>query len=1806
MRIVPRQGNNSNNGDQNGRIKKAKYTFYGENKKLIKEETKVYFNDNQIPTDANIDVEVNNTVKEIKIEILSAYSTTATMAELEFYGESDNWYTHVEANTAQNGHSIENAFDGDTNTIWHSKWDNNGKVNKDHPADVIITRKTTSPMSKLEYTTRKDTGSNDGGTNGNILMMSVLTSNDKQNWTEVNKVNWTSEEGKKYVDLFGDNSKYVKLHITKGHADCASAAEFNIVELTSKDQIDTSLIQTVEELGLASNNYKGWEAESSKNLISKLATAKTAKESGSINDLLNAMKELNKAYKALLPDKKPLIDKIAEAKKVDYAGKNTSSIANLKQAIKNAEKALDVVSTPLEVQFEVAQLESAMQLSSEPTKDIQNVASLTEIKRDNNFNEGWLFRESKDDAFAVKVDESQFSNINLPHDFSIDNDFTTSGEAESGFLLGGTGWYRKHVVLPKDAANKNIRLIFDGSYMDTTVYVNGKEIGQNHNGYNQFAFDITKELKCDGKTDNVIAVKVVNNLPSSRWYSGSGIYRDVTLQVTDKTHIDYLGSFVATPEGNKVEIKNTVVGKNKDTKIQTTILDKDGKEVAKSNLETVNNDVMTTNLNVANPTLWSTENPYLYKAVTRVYNGNTEVDKVENKFGFKTIVFDRDKGLTLNGKIIKLKGVCMHHDQGALGAASNYHAVYRQMKIMKDMGVNAIRVTHNPSSEMLLDICDELGLLVINEAFDHLYYSKNNNNNDFARWFKQPIGNNGPVGSTSTMTWAEFVAKQMVKVSRNHASVLMYSVGNELLEGGGSDQGYVQTVESICDWFKEMDPYHKPTIGDNKAKGNDRLAVQLCDAVAKKGGIVGFNYANPDQYNNLRNSHKDWILYGSETSSAFHSRDVYNTDFKDESRLLCTDYENETSRAGWGHSASTAWKYVEENNWNIGEFVWTGFDYIGEPTPWNGIGTGSQTGGKAAPRSSFFGIVETTGFAKDIYYLYQSLWNDQVHTLHMTERWNDDMLKHGENVLVQVFSDADKIELYLNDQKIDERTSTVKENGTRKFGDKYFAEFNVKFKPGKLSVKAFDKDGKEIKDTVGRKEVSTTSKATKTSLSANKQTIESDGYDLSYITVDVVDKDNHFVSNNNQKLYFTLEGEGRIVGVDNGNQSDTQSFRVDDPKRASRNSFNGKALVIVQSTKRAGNIKLHVKGVGLEDNAITIQSKSSSTSDRLSAVELVSKYSTFTNKMVNLPKTVTGIFENGQVKELPVKWDTSKLDIKRVGIYTVTGSIDGYDAKPIITVNVYNEFGGVQNYSTVMNEGMVISLPETRKVYYADGTVAGSFPVVWNYFDSTDLKAGKTYTVNGTINVADKQLAVKANIRVEKKLPESKNIARLESDMPKLAQSCKHTADNLNSLNNGVKVSTDPNQRWTDYNEQNQVKPWVSYTWKNKYTVSDIIAYIYQDHASTVPREMELEVETLNDKGEWVKQEISYITPVAYNDGDGKTTINLKKPVTTNGIKLHINKKKASSFTGLTELEVFEYVPKEQAKQDTTIKNLTLNGKKVENFTPENEMYEIQVEKFPNMESVNVKFDMDQTATSVVLKDENSHTIRIIVTAENGSEKTYTIQYAENQSSLKDELNTTIQNAENKLNTVTVSSSKNLKDAIAKAKKVLKNGSSSEIQAMIKELTDEMNSKNLVNRGNVNELSKVIEANKDRQKADYEVTNEQWNAFTKALHNAMQIVKDNSNQSQADVDAAKAELEKAIAVLDENKKVTDSTTPNTGESGKPGNSDSNKPGKPNNKVETGETPTTAAATQSALLWVVFIGAGVAVLVVLRNRKKSKA
>ena len=614
---------------------------------------------------------------------------------------------------------------------------------------------------------------------------------------------------------------------------------------------------------------------------------------------------------------------------------------------------------------------SAIPLNAE-AKQKQNaetvyVGFIKDGERSTLFNQDWRFyKGDQAGAEALDFNDSSWRSLSLPHDWSIEGDFTVEGEAESGFLLGGTGWYRKHFVIPQKYEGKEFTINFDGVYMNAEVFVNGKLVGEHNYGYTAFAFDITDELICDGESENVIAVKVKNPTPSSRWYSGSGIYRDITLTVTDSIHVSHLGTTVTTPEiqtqqGGNVDVVVETVVENEsentsDIKLKTTVVNSDGEEVSNP-VETTENIAANGNFTfkqtavVNNPNLWSVDNPNMYKIKNEVIVNDEVVDTYYTDFGFRYFNFDRDTGFSLNGENMKLKGVCMHHDQGALGAASYYRAVERQMEIMKEMGVNAIRVTHNPASEMLLEICDRLGLLVINEAFDTWTNSKNGNVNDFSKFFNTPIEEgNQIINGEPGMSWGEFEARTMVKTSINNPSVIMWSIGNEVLEGiGGNSSNYSTIAQNIVEWIQDEDTTRPVTIGDNKSKGGlgNTNAVAISDVVANNGGIVGFNYANENQFNSLRNSKANWILYGSETSSAVHSRGYYKVrNHNDESRrdLQLPEFDNNANKVGWGHSASDAWKYTIKHDYNAGEFVWTGFDYIGEPTPWNGTGPGSVSG----------------------------------------------------------------------------------------------------------------------------------------------------------------------------------------------------------------------------------------------------------------------------------------------------------------------------------------------------------------------------------------------------------------------------------------------------------------------------------------------------------------------------------------------------------------------------------------------------------------------------------------------------------------------------------------------------------------------------------------------------------------------------------------------------------------------------------------------------------------------------------------------
>ena len=537
---------------------------------------------------------------------------------------------------------------------------------------------------------------------------------------------------------------------------------------------------------------------------------------------------------------------------------------------------------------------------------VRSVLTKTEAEasesREINFNEGWKFHygdvENAEKKDFDDSDLAKWGNLKLPHDFSITQEPSNSNEAESGFMPGGTGWYRKNFTLPSDYEGKSIVLNFDGSYNHTYVYVNGTKVGENHYGYNDFAFDISKHLICDGKTENVISVKVVHQTPSSRWYSGSGIYRDVELIVTDAVHVSRNGVYVTTPElatekGGNVTVKvQTKVQNDGDAqvaaKIRTTVLDAEGKAVSEASTTDVTltengTEEKEQNLKVNNPALWSTEKPNLYYVQTEVLVGDEVKDINKETFGFRYIDFNSNTGFSLNGKNVKLKGVCMHHDQGALGSASEHDAVYRQVSKLKEMGCNAIRTAHNTPSSVLLKACNELGMMVMDETFDGWAFPKNGNSQDFSTHYNKTISeDNKLLGATAGDTWYKFVLESNIERDKNDPSVVIWDIGNELNFGVTDPSKYEQYAKNMKSYIEAIDKTRPITVGDNNPYGlryntYGDFRNKVTAVLANKGeGLAGANYSMAAM-SGIHSAHPDWKIIATETASPSNSRGIYTT-----------------------------------------------------------------------------------------------------------------------------------------------------------------------------------------------------------------------------------------------------------------------------------------------------------------------------------------------------------------------------------------------------------------------------------------------------------------------------------------------------------------------------------------------------------------------------------------------------------------------------------------------------------------------------------------------------------------------------------------------------------------------------------------------------------------------------------------------------------------------------------------------------------------------------------------------------------------
>jgi beta-galactosidase len=794
------------------------------------------------------------------------------------------------------------------------------------------------------------------------------------------------------------------------------------------------------------------------------------------------------------------------------------------------------------------------------------------------FDFDWRFKAGEvENGQAVALDDKGWERLDLPHDFMIEGkgqaitvpggrgggrgaanlpkepegpfDPQSPGGDSNGFLNGGIGWYRKTFTLPPrntpepapSGVERRVRLEFEGVYMNAEVWLNGQSVGKRPYGYSTFALDITPHLAAAGKP-NVLAVRVLVQQPSTRWYSGAGIYRHVWLTRVPPLHIAQWGVTAQATDitDTRARVKvRTAVDDNgaadTATTVRTVIRDREGRTVARAEGDAT----AELSLDIPQPHRWSIEDPYLYTVESTLANG----DSVRVPLGIRTIEFTTDGKFLLNGRHVPLQGVCLHHDLGPLGAAAFDRGIERQLQIMKAMGVNAIRTSHNPPAPALLDLTDRMGFVVMDEAFDE--WKQNKTRFGYGQFFDE---------------WSERDLRDMVRRDRNHPSIVMWSIGNEIPEQRNKEAGEAMATR-LAAFVREEDPTRPVTAGMN----NPTQALQT--GFAKALDLFGVNY-NLGVYEQVKGSRS----YASETSSNYSSRDRYNLVLKDGAVTIEKQLENHTTSYDldfprWGNTAERQFQALAAAPWMAGEFVWTGFDYIGEPTPFNWPN-----------RSSSFGIVDLVGFPKDRFYLYQSKWRPEP-MVHILPHWNWPDEFKGKEIPVWTYTNAESVELFLNGKSLGTRDwSGVKET---------HLAWSVPYAPGTLRAVA-RKGGKVIAED----RVETTSAPARIQLQVDRPSIRADGQDLAFVTVRIVDARGRLSrADGNQLMRFTLSGGGSIAGVDNGDPTNHEPFKGPTPTAAQHKAFHGLQLVVIRAPRSAATLTLRAEAERLTPARVTIRAR---------------------------------------------------------------------------------------------------------------------------------------------------------------------------------------------------------------------------------------------------------------------------------------------------------------------------------------------------------------------------------------------------------------------------------------------------------------------------------------------------------------------------------------------------------------------------------------------------------------------------------------
>ena len=809
-----------------------------------------------------------------------------------------------------------------------------------------------------------------------------------------------------------------------------------------------------------------------------------------------------------------------------------------------------------------------------------SVAVWAQPRQEITLSDNWLFSLQSKVANSSTHDQQSWETVSVPHDWAISGPFDKkwdlqkvaieqNGEKEATEKSGrsgalpwiGEGHYKRTFTIPQ-GFDGHAELVFDGAMAEPTVSVNGKVAGYWAYGYNAFRIDITDYIK---PGENLLEVSLKNLEESSRWYPGAGIYRPVKLVLTPKIHIDDWSICARTIDVNmQKNVANVTIDVNvenaKDAdpnmRMILSLADAGGRVVAARSVVSFSNGFVSRTLPVPSPQLWSPESPYLYTLTVSILKDGKDVDKKSIKTGIRTVRVSKEKGFQLNGVTRKLKGVCLHHDLGPLGAAVNKAAIIRQIKILKEMGCDAIRTAHNMPSQMQMDICDSLGMMVMAESFDMWQYPKCKNG--YARFFDE---------------WAEKDITNLVKANRNHPSIVMWSIGNEIPEQNSEIGRQISIrLQGLC---HALDPTRPVT------QGMDRAEQALKSGMAQAMDVPGFNYRVHKYQTNIEQLPQGFLL-GSETASTVSSRGIYKfpVEVTDNSRYAswapgydpnaiktadgqCSSYDVEY--CSWSNLPDDDWVWQDDYPWVIGEFVWTGFDYLGEPTPYDEYWPS---------RSSYFGICDLAGLPKDRYYLSRSKWrsaegrsqgeNKDEHTIHLLPHWTWPGRK-GQVTPVYCYTDYPEAELFVNGKS----QGRIKKNPKERL-DRYRLRWNnVKYEPGELKVIIFDEMGKNC----GEKTVRTAGKPAQLKLDTWTQSegLIADGEDLAFVTVSLVDKNGTLIPDAADQLTFTVKGAGTFRAVCNGDATSLEPFT-----KPTMKLFNGQLVVVVQAGKTPGDLTLTV------------------------------------------------------------------------------------------------------------------------------------------------------------------------------------------------------------------------------------------------------------------------------------------------------------------------------------------------------------------------------------------------------------------------------------------------------------------------------------------------------------------------------------------------------------------------------------------------------------------------------------------------------